>query len=153
MLFHATRKALARKIRNKGFSISKMKAGSRFGKGTYLSRSPKTAMRERKAADALLQVKVRKGLKQNSLNMTRPTPKKLRSLIRVPDMRGATKKGIIGPKLGHKLGRYAGKTSRPIRYRSAKNAEGVNYFIPRKLSKKHPRVIQGVQMKSGGRYH
>ena len=152
LLFHATRKALAKKIRAKGFSVLKMKRSARFGKGVYLSRSPKTAMKEKKGADALLRLNVSKGLKQNSLDLTNPKPRKIRSLIKVKKMRGATKKGVIGPALGRKLGRYAGKSGKSIRYRSAKDPKGVNFFLPQKTIARHPRIIRRMQMKSGGRY-
>lgn len=129
-----------------------MRGKSRFGSGVYLSRSPKTAMMERKGANSLLRVRLRKGMNRSSLNLTRPTPKKIRSLVGTRDLSGATKKGIIGPKLGQRLGRYAGKTGRSIRYRSAKDSKGLNLFVPRRLCKDDPSVIRGIQMKSRGRY-
>ncbi|MFH1148101.1 MAG: hypothetical protein V1736_10400 [Pseudomonadota bacterium] len=151
-LFHATGKALARKIAAKGFSIRKMQGRSRFGRGLYLAHSPKTAMMERKGANSLLRVRSKKAMTRSSLNLTHPTPKGIRTLVGVRDLRGATKKGIIGPKLGHRLGRYAGKTGKPIRYRSAKNSKGANLFIPRRLYKKHPFTSQTIQQKINGRY-
>ena len=152
LLFHATSKALARKLKAKGFSVCKMKARARFGKGLYFSRQPKTAILEKKRADALLRVRVKSNVTGKSINLVRPTPKKVGTLYKYNDLRGTTKNGVIGPKLGHKLGRRAAKMGKAIRYRSATDPRGVNYFVPRKMYKRNPKIILKIKMKSGGRY-
>jgi hypothetical protein len=151
-LYHATSRAIARKIKKKGFSAAKMKARSRLGKGVYFSRTPKTAIMERQKADSLVRVSKGKSFNRKVINLRKPTPKKIKSFIKVKDLRGSTKKGVIGPKLGRKVGKSAGNKNKIIRYRSSKNPKGTNYFVPRNLYKKNPRIIRTIQIKDGKSY-
>lgn len=145
-LFHATRKAFAQKIRAKGFSLWKGNPKSRFGgRGIYLSDSAKTAMSEKRGADAMLRMRTGKTVEKRVLDITNPTADKVRPFAKGNDLRGSVKKGIVGPKLGHRIGRYANKEEQVVRYRSAKEPGGVNYFVPRNLMKEHPRAIRGIE--------
>lgn len=152
-LFHATKKAFAQKIRAKGLSPWKGKAGSRFGgSGFYAAGSAKTALKEKKGADAVIRLKTTKNFESRITNITRPNSKRIRALTNVKDMRGSVNKGIIGPKLGHKLGRQANRTGRVLRYLSAKDPGGVNYFIPRSVMKRNAPKFGGIREAAGGRY-
>jgi len=151
-LYHAAKKSAAKRILSKGFSVYKMKYRTRFGKGVYCSRTPKTAITERQKTNALVRVSPGKNFYHKVINLRKPTPKKIRSLIKAKDLRGSTKKGVIGPELGKRLGRFAGNKNKIIRYRSSKNPKGTNYFIPRTLYKKNPRIISTIQIKDGKSY-
>ena len=151
-LYHATRRALAGKIKAHGFSTAKMKPEARFGKGLYFSASPKTALAEKGSSDALLRAKGGQMFSKRTLDVAKPTPDKVRKIIRMPDLRGKLKKGLIGPKLGHRLGQYAGRKDRVLRYRSSKDPRGFNFFVPRKVVEKHPRIIKEVEINTAGRY-
>lgn len=151
--FHATKKAIAQKIRAKGFSVWKGKAGSRFGKnGIYGASSAKTAMKEKTGAEAVIRMKSGRYFDRHIMDFTKPTPNKIRSFARVRDLRGKVKKGIIGPKLGQKLGRNADRTGLILRYRSAKDPNGSNYFVPKSVVRQHPPKFSGVRDAAGGHY-
>ena len=140
-LFHATRKAAAKRIMKKGFSRAKMRSTARFGKGVYTSTKKKTALKEAGTSNAILKFNKSNYLKKNTINLTNPTPAKLRKQINTNDLRGAVKNKVIGPKLGKKLGGAAAKKGEAIRYRSAKDLKGSNVFIPEKVYKRHPKIL------------
>jgi len=141
-LFHATSKAAARRIIRKGFSRAKMRASARFGKGIYVSTRKKTALREARKVGAVIKFKGTKYLRRNTIDLSKPTPSRLRRLTGSRDLRGSVKRGIIGPKLGRRLGRVTGKKGKAIRFRSVKVPKESNIFIPRKVYKAHPRIIR-----------
>jgi hypothetical protein len=145
-LFHATRKAVAAKIAQGGFSVKKMQAGARFGRGVYLSGSQATARAEKSVADAMVRAQKGKGFQQRVLDLSRPNAYKLRAFSAGGDLRGAVKHNIIGPKIGHKIGHQAEKAGRIIRYQSARKPGGSNYFVPKSLYEKHPRIIHDVKV-------
>lgn len=152
-LFHATRKAFAQKIRTRGFSLWKGNPKSRFGgRGIYLSDSAKTAMSEKKGADAMIRMRTGRTVDRRMLDITKPTADKVRPFAKGNDLRGSVKKSIVGPKLGQRIGRYANKEKQVVRYRSAKKSGGVNYFVPGTLVHEHPRTLRGIQMSTGGQY-
>jgi hypothetical protein len=152
-LFHAAKKRVARKIRYKGFSTSKMKSRSRFGKGIYFSRTPRTALREKRGTSTVVRAEPTKRFKRNTLNLTRPSQRKIRSYVKVKDLRGSVKRNVIGPKLGRKIGRYASKKGKVIRYRSAKAPTGMNYFVPKGTYTRNKNIIKNIRVKPNGRYY
>lgn len=132
-LFHATRRAAAKKIAGKGFSASRMKASARLGKGVYLTGSKRTALKEVPSADAVVRFEPSKSFKRKVIDLRNPSRERIRAIAPKTDLRGAVKKQVIGPKLGHRLGQTAGRDGKILRYRSAKDPKGSNYFIPNKL--------------------
>lgn len=140
-LFHATRRAAARRIAAKGFSSAKMKSSARFGKGVYLSNSPKAARIEAKGADTVLRVHTKPGFDRRVVNLRNPSPSAIRSVAPNARLRGTVKKGVIGPKLGHQLGRVAGRKGQIIKYRSVKTPGRSNYVIPRGVNERHPGIV------------
>lgn len=141
-LFHATRKAAARRIAAKGFSSAKMKSSARFGKGVYLSNSPSAARLEAKGADTVLRVRTQPAFDRRVVNLRNPKPSAVRALAPKARLRGTVKNGVIGPKLGHQLGRAAGRNGRIIQYRSVKVPGRSNFVIPRALNQAHPRLVK-----------
>jgi hypothetical protein len=140
-LFHATKKAAARKIMQKGFSKAKMNPTARFGKGIYTSTNKKTAISEVGRSDAVIRMGKSKYMKKNTINMLNPNPNKIRNTVTYKDLRGTVKNKIIGPKLGREMGKSAGKQGKAIRYRSIKNPKTSNVFVPRKTYSQHPRIL------------
>lgn len=141
-LFHATRKAAMRRIVAKGFSPDKMRSAARFGKGVYLSNSPTTARMEARGAKTLIRVQTRPAFDRRVVNLRNPSPSGIRAFSPGARLRGAVKKGVIGPKLGRQLGRAASHKDKVIKYRSAKDPRRSNYVIPRAVYKAHPRMIK-----------
>lgn len=141
-LFHAARKAAARRIAAKGFSPAKMKSSARFGKGVYLSNHPTAARMEAKGADTVLRVQTKPAFDRRVVNLRNPKPSAVRSAAPKARLRGAVKKGFIGPKLGRQLGRAASRKGWVIQYRSVKDPRRSNYVIPRAVYKDHPRMIK-----------
>ena len=141
-LFHVTQRAARKRIMKKGFSKAKMRSNARYGKGVYLADKKKTAISEVPKAQEVIRFKESKYLKKNTIDMRKPTPAKIRKVVPEKDLRGDVKKGVIGPKLGKKLGRAAGKKGKVIRYRSAKDPNGSNVVIPAKVHGRHPRIIK-----------
>ncbi|NDY73838.1 hypothetical protein DO021_18905 [Desulfobacter hydrogenophilus] len=141
-LFHATRKAAARKIMQKGFSKARMKSAARFGKGVYLAPKKTTARIESKTSGAVLKFKESKYLKRNTINMKNPAPAKIRKQVTYKDLRGTVKNNVIGPKLGKKMGAAAAKKGKAIKYRSVKSRNESCVFIPAGVYEKHPKIIK-----------
>jgi len=141
-LFHATRRAAVRRIMTRGLNPARFKGKTRFGKGLYLSRRISTALAEKGKKSAVIRMKPSRYLKRNTLDLRNPTKKKLRSLFgRKINLRGKLKKWIIGPKLGRRLSRIAGRKGKAIQYRSVKTG-GANLMIPKKLVKKRPQIVR-----------
>jgi len=140
--FHATKRAAARRIMTRGLNPARFKAKTRFGKGLYLSRKISTTLAEKGKKSAVIRMKPSRYLKKNILDLRNPTKKKLRSLLgRKINLQGRLKKWFIGPKLGRRLGRIAGKKGKVIQYRSVKTGE-TNLMIPKKLIKKRPQIVR-----------
>jgi hypothetical protein len=123
-----------------------MQASSRFGKGVYASLRPLTALKERPHAEALVKMKTGNYFKAHSLDLSKPKPSQIKRITGMKDLRGAIHKGVIGPKLGHRLGRTAAREGNVIKYRSARNPGGTNVFIPRGVYKKHPRIVRPYEV-------
>lgn len=142
LLFHAARRSAAKRILSRGFSPWKMRSSARFGKGIYLSRSLKTVAKEKSSARAFVAVKPGRALKSRLLDLRKPRPERLRALVgpRV-NLRGAVRRGVIGPKMGKRVGAVASSRGKALLYQSAKDPRGTNVFIPRRLYQKHPRIV------------
>lgn len=140
-LFHATRRAAARSILAKGVNPAKLRSGSRFGSGLYLSRRPGTALAEKGAGSSVVRFRRSRVLEKGTVDLHRPTPQGIKSRLGPVDLRGGVKKGVIGPKLGHRLGGWAGKHGKAIEYRSAKTG-GSNLVIPRKTLQQRPHLVR-----------
>lgn len=139
-VYHATTNAFARRISAKGINPAKFRGRARFGKKFYVSTKPSTALAEKGSRSKLIRMKTSKYLKKNSWDLRRPNPKNLRPYIGKRDFRGTVKRGVIGPKLGHKIGRLADQKGKAIRYRSVKNG-GTNIAVPGSMLMKHPRGL------------
>ena len=141
-LFHATRRAVARRIMIRGVNPGRFMGRARFGKGFYMSRRISTALAEKGKKSAVIRMKPSRYLKRNTLDLRRPTQKKLRSLLgRKINLRGRLKRWIIGPKLGRRIGRIAGRKGKAIQYRSVKT-DGTNLMIPRRLIRQRPKIVR-----------
>jgi len=148
-LFHATHRAVAKRIMKQGFSKARMRASARFGKGVYASTKKKTALAEGRGA-TVIRLKEGKYIRRNSIDLSNPTPAKLKKVSGEQDLRGKVKKGIIDPKLGQKLGKAASERGKIIRYRSARDPKGTNIFVPKNVYRKHPGIVKADRI-SGGR--
>ena len=134
-LYHATKRAAANRIMRSGFTKSHMNPSSRFGAKAYLANKPSNAFRERPGADTVLRFKSNGNLNKKLIDTRRMKTADLKTISGRNDMRGTTKHGIIGPKLGHDIGRNAEKNNSIIAYRSAKVPHSTNYAIPEKSYK------------------
>ena len=106
-LFRASPKPLTPKIMKGGLSKFKMNPKSRIGRERYFADNIKTAVKEKPRAKNFILFKKSRTFKNKIIDTTRMTPSRLKRISGVKDMRGTIKKGIIGPKLGHKIGNYA----------------------------------------------
>lgn len=140
-LFHATRRAAAKSILAKGVNPAKLRGGSRFGPGLYLSRRPGTALAEKGAGSTVVRFHGSRALEKGTVDLRRPTTQSIKSRLGNVNLRGTVKKSVIGPKLGHQLGGWAGKHDKAIEYRSAKTG-GNNLVIPKKLLQTHPNLVR-----------
>jgi hypothetical protein len=138
--YHATTKAAARHIMKKGIVPRYFHSHARFGKKFYMSSRPKTALAESGKRSKLLQIRTSKYLDRNALDLRKPGLRKLRSYIGNMDLRGTFKNGIIGPKLGHRIGKLADRHGMVIKYRSVKTG-GTNIAVPSSVITKHPRSL------------
>jgi len=143
-LFHATEKAVARRIMKRGFAANRMRSTARFGRGAYLAESRALALSEKPASKAVVAFKDSKLFRQRTLNTNRLKRTQLKRFSRDYDLRGNIRKGIIGPKLGRRIGKEAGKMDKVVAYKSAKG-KGTNYFIPRKVYQRHPDILKTVR--------
>ena len=142
-LFHAAKKAVARKILRKGLNPAKFRSKARYGKGAYISRRKSTALSEKGNKKAVVRFKEGKKFKKTEkLNLTKPNKNKMKSILgKKYDLRGSVKKGVVGPKAGKKIGTKAGNQGKIIKYKSAKDGKN-NYFIPSKVYREKPNMIK-----------
>lgn len=143
-LYHATSKRAADKIIKKGFSIKKMNPQARYGKGVYLAETKKIAFKEKPKSNAIITLKDTKLLKNNTIDVRRLTPSKLKEFSKDKDLRGNIKKGIIGGDLAKKMGKKAGEAGKALRYPSARG-EGMNIFIPKRFYMQHPKIVKPIK--------
>jgi hypothetical protein len=152
-LYHATSRAAAAKIAKAGFSGRTMSLGARFGRGVYLSGAPATARAEKAGAEALVRVRKGGGFERRVLDLSRPDLEQLRALSGTASLRGAVKRGVIGPQAAHRIGQNAAEKGRIVRYRSARSPGGINFFVPKSLYNKCPGLVRtsGSRMIDQGR--
>ena len=141
-LYHATKKAAAKRIMKNGFNQSRMKNSARFGKGVYVAESPQTALKEAPRANTVIKFQESQYLKRNTLNLRQPNKSNINKIIEHRDFRGDIKKGVIGGNLGEKIGTAAGQKGKVIRYQSKKNPKGTNIFIPKKTYQNLPEIVR-----------
>lgn len=146
-LFHATEKAVARRIMKRGFSLKNMRPTARFGKGVYVSESRVLALREKPASKAVVALKDSKLFRKRMIDTSRLKRVQLKRFSGDFNLRGNIHKGIIGPDLGRKIGRSAGRSNHVISYSSVKG-KGTNYFIPQRLYKNYPKIVKPVRIVS-----
>ena len=79
-LFHATRRAVAKRIMKQGFSKARMRTSARFGKGVYASTKKKTALAEGRGANTAIRLKESKYIKRNSIDFSHSKPAKLKQV-------------------------------------------------------------------------
>jgi len=149
-LFHATSRAAAKKIMQKGFSTRMMNSKARFGKGAYLSKSKAMALREKPKADAVIKFNESKLLGKSTVNTKSLSKGELKRFSHYKDLRGNIHKGVPGGDLAHKMGNQAGRTNKTIAYPSAKG-NGTNVFIPKKVYSEHPQIVKPDSMQIVGR--
>lgn len=145
LLYHAAKRGVGNRITTSGFSKKAMNPNARFGKGPYFGNSAKTALKERPKAGSLAVFRKSEHFNRKILDTRKLPFKKLERLGRLRDGRGAVKKGIIGPKLGHRLGNYASRNNKIIAYNSVKALGGTNYFIPKNMYNPKGRLIRPVR--------
>ena len=143
-LAHATRRPFAAKIIKGRFSTTKMKP-ARFGKRIYLSNNIKTAIKEKPKANSIMLFKKSKMFKRRILDTTRMSSGRLKKISRLGKMRGTIKKGVLGPKIGKRIGRYADRNNLIIKYKSARYKKDYNFGISSKLYRQHPKIIRYVR--------
>lgn len=144
--FHTTRKAIAKRIMTRGINPAKFSSKARFGKGFYASRKPTTALAEKGKNSAVIRVRESAYAKKNTLNIMNPSSKRLHSLVgEKVDLRGTLRNGVVGQKIGRRVGRLAGKEGTVVQYRSARNG-GSNYFVPKRLFEERPNIVRPVSI-------
>ena len=151
MLYHATKRSLAKRIFTRGFSTAKMSRKARFGKGAYFASSRRTALREKPGADAVAVFKDTRSLKRSTLPVNRMSKGEIKKFSGDRDLRGNIRRGVIGPKLGRRIGSRAGTQGKNIAYTSARDKKGTNIFIPSRVYKKNPRLIKPVRIEANGK--
>jgi hypothetical protein len=144
-LYHASRRAAARRIMARGLDPAKFRASARYGPGFYASKRPSTALLEKGKGSSIVRFQESGYVKKNTWNFRKPSPGKIRSKVGEVDLRGKINNGSIGPKLGHQLGRAASQEGKVIQYKSSKNG-WTNYFFPKRLFKDHPDVVKPNQV-------
>jgi hypothetical protein len=142
-LYHATSKSFARRILTKGVNPGKFNSQARFGRMFYGAKRPSTALAEKGKNSQLIRMRSSRGLVNNSWDLRKPTPNSLRKYTGNSDLRGKIKNRVIGPKLGHRIGRLAEQKGKAIQYKSVKTG-GTNIAIPAKMLKQHPRLLTGM---------
>jgi len=142
-LFHATRRAVARKILRKGLNPAKFRGKARYGKGAYFSRRKSSAFSEKGSKKAVIRFKEGKKFKRTKkLDITKPNKKKMKSILgKKYDLRGAVKKGVVGPKAGRKIGSKAGRQGKVVKYKSVKDGRN-NFFVPSRVYRKKPGMVR-----------
>ncbi len=151
LLFHATKRSLAKRILTRGFNPAKMSKHARFGKGVYFSRSRRTALREKPGADTVVVFKDTKALKKRTIQVKGMNKSELKAFSGDKDLRGNMRHGIIGPSLGRKVGSRAGKANKSVIYPSAKDKRGTNVVIPSRVYRENPRLIKPVRIDAYGK--
>lgn len=149
--FNAAKKSFARRIFSSGFNLKKMSHSARYGKGVYLAKTKVTALKEKPSANAINVFKYPKSLEKKSIDTTRMSNTELKSFAGDKDLRGNIRKGIIGPRLGHKIGKEAAIKNKAVIYRSAKDPRHKNIFIPNTYYASNPGMIKAKRLVEYGK--
>lgn len=144
-LAHATKGRFVPGIMKKGLKTPKMNPKARIGKQGYFADSLKTARKEKPRADAAIFFRKSGMFNKRILDTTHMSKTRMKSISRLGIMSGTVKKGVLGPKIGQRIGRYANKKNLIVKYKSARYRKGVNYAIPPNLYKRHPRIVSPVK--------
>jgi hypothetical protein len=145
LLFHAAKRGIAGKIARRGFSKAHMNSNARFGSGAYFGKNLQTALAERPRAGSMTVFSKGKNFNKKVLDTSSLSKDRMKDISGLKDLRGTMKKNVIGPKLGHRLGRYAARNNKVIRYGSARYKNGTNYFIPKETYNPHGRLVRPVK--------
>ena len=137
---------------------------NRFGdKGDYFAQSRKRALAETTSARRLptraairragAKVNVYKGkgyrtAMKKRVNVNSLSNKRLKKMTHMDSLRGCKKNGVVGPKLGKKLGAWANKEKRVLRYQPRAKLPGEkstrgrwgNIYVPHSL--KRPNTVK-----------
>jgi len=141
-LYHATRRAVAKRIIKRGISPYHFKARSRFGKGLYVSTRPGTALAEKGKKNAVVRMTKSQKLNKKVVDFRSPKLKQVKNYTgQQYDLRGGLQKGVIGPKVGKQLGQWANNKGKVIKYRSVKNG-GTNLFIPDRVFRSNRKIVK-----------
>ncbi len=151
VLFNAAKKSFARKIFRYGFNPRKMAPKARYGPGVYLSKTKVTALKEKPASNAINTFKYSQSLEKKAIDTTRMSNTALKKVSGDNDLRGNIHKRIIGPKLGHRIGKEASLEKRAVIYRSAKDPRHRNIFIPKSHYVSNPKIIKPQGLIANGR--
>ena len=112
-----------------------------------MAESKALALREKPASKAVMAFKDSKLFRQRTIDTSRLKRVQLKRLSGDFNLRGNIHKGVIGPDLGKKIGKNAGRTNHIISYRSARG-NGTNYFMPQKLYKNNRKIVKPIRMLS-----
>jgi hypothetical protein len=148
--FHATKKAAAKKIMAKGFSLRKANPKARYGSGGYLAESKKLALRERPTADAIVKFKDTQLLRRNIISTRKLSSQQLKKISGDRDLRGNIHHHVISGDLAKKMGKASGRRAKVIAYPSARG-KGENIFIPQKVYNEHPGIVKPVRVETIGK--
>lgn len=143
-LMHATMKAFVPKITKSGFKTASMNPKARFGKQIYFADKAKTALKERPNADALMRFRKSRLFNERTLDTTHMSNNRLRAISGMKDMRGTVKNGVLGPKIGNRIGRFADSNKLIVKYNSARYKPGKDYALSPSLYKQHSRIVRAV---------
>jgi hypothetical protein len=105
----------------------------------------KTALKEKPKADTVVLFRKSKTFNRRILDTSKMSSNRLKKISRLKDMRGTMRKGVIGPKLGHKIGNYAERKNLIIKYKSARCKNCTNYAVSHNLYRQHPKIIRYVR--------
>lgn len=144
-MYHATSKAVARRIMAKGINPAKFKGNARYWRQMYVTKRPTTALAEKGSHSSLIRMRSSKYLDRNSWDLRNPNTLKLRRYLGNTDLRGKFKQRIIGPKLGQKLGKIASQKGKAIKYRSVRTG-GTNIAVPKSMLREHPRALSHPEL-------
>lgn len=147
-LFHATENPkTASQILKKGFDPRKMNSKARLGRGVYFGESRSAVFREVPSYKAVVGVKPSSQIDRKIVwDLRDPKASTLHSILPSESLRGDIKRSVIGPSLGGKLGRVAGKEGKVVAYRSGQNPKADSWFVPKEVLEKHPKFFQPVSV-------
>jgi hypothetical protein len=135
MLYHATSRAVAKKLGRSGrLSMHHARKTARFGKAAYFSTSKTGARREVGKRAVMLKSRVRSGARSKIIDTRKMSTAQLKRYSGRTSMRGTMKRGVIGPKLGRAIGKRAGREGKALRVRpKAGKGKWSNVVVPARV--------------------